>query len=101
MNIIWSDFASKMLLDIFEYYKKEASISVVRKIKNQLFLATKILSTQPGLGQKELNLLNLKEDHRYLITGNFKIIYKRVKEGVLITDVFHTSQNPEKLITRR
>jgi len=101
MNIIWSGFASKMLLEIFEYYKKEASVTIAKKIKNQLFVAVRILSTQPELGQKELHLLNLKKGHRYIINGNFKIIYRIVKEGVLITDVFHTSQNPEKLIARR
>jgi hypothetical protein len=36
----------------------------------------------------------------YLVEGNYKIIYKRVKEGALITDVFDTRQNPSKMQIR-
>jgi hypothetical protein len=31
------------------------------------------------------------------VSGNYKIVYKQVKEGVLITDVFDTRQDPEKI----
>jgi hypothetical protein len=38
-----------------------------------------------------MNLENL------LIKTNYKVIYKRVKEGVLITDIYDTRQNPTKI----
>ena len=59
MNVIWSNFAVKMLKEINHYYKEKVSV-------------------------------------RYLVIWNYKIIYKPVKEGVLITDVFNTRQNPNK-----
>jgi len=49
-------------------------------------------------GQIEGNLQKLGEDHRYLVEGNYKIIYKKVKEGILITDVFDTRQDPVKIL---
>ena len=41
--------------------------------------------------------LIIGEEHRYLVDGNYKIIYKRVKEGILITDIFDTRQDPAKI----
>ena len=52
----------------------------------------------PLSGQIEVNLQKLGEDHRYLVEGNYKIIYKKVKEGILITDVFDTRQDPVKIL---
>jgi hypothetical protein len=31
------------------------------------------------------------------MAGNYKIIYKEISEGVLITDVFDTRQDPIKI----
>jgi hypothetical protein len=41
--------------------------------------------------------MELGEGHRYLIESNYKIIYKEVPEGILITDVFDTRQDPAKI----
>lgn len=51
----------------------------------------------PNSGQIEENLTLLGENHRYLVTGNYKIIYKPVIEGILITDIFDTRQDPQKV----
>ena len=56
--------------------------------------------SNPLSGQLEPNLIKLGEKHKYLVEGNYKIIYKRVKEGVLITDVFDTRQDPRKIQRR-
>ena len=97
MKIIWADFAIEMLLEIYNYYKENASPSIARKIKTEIFTATKQLKKHPDSGQIELNLEKLKEGHRYLVKGNYKIIYKDVPGGLLITDVFDTRQDPIKL----
>ena len=97
MKIIWTDFASNMLKEIYKYYKQGANIRIAKRIKKEIFSSTKHLKKNPKLGQIELYLEQLDEGHRYLIEGNYKIIYKEVKEGILITDVFHTRQDPIKL----
>lgn len=97
MKIIWTDFASETLSEIYQYYKLKASPTIARKIKTEIFTATKQLIKQPFSGQIELNLERLNEGHRYLLKGNYKIIYKKVPKGILITDVFDTRQDPIKI----
>jgi plasmid stabilization system protein ParE len=97
MKIIWSVFAARTLKEIFNYYKTNASETVAVKIKSNVFVATKQLMQHPDSGGIESNLQQLNEGHRYLVEGNFKIIYKIVKEGILITDIFDTRQDPIKI----
>jgi len=97
MKIIWSKFAAEKLKEIFDYYKNKVSIRVAHKIKKSIFYSTKQLIKNPRLGQCEPLLENLGEGHRYIVSGNYKIIYREIAEGILITDVFDTRQNPIKL----
>jgi plasmid stabilization system protein ParE len=97
MKVIWSDFASETLKDIYDYYKEFASETIARKIKENIFIATRQLINHPESGQVEETLLQLEKGHRYLVNNNYKIVYKKVKEGVLITDVFDTRQDPIKI----
>ncbi len=64
------------------------------KIKRMIFDATRQLALQPDSGQIEFWLERLDEGHRYIVAGHYKVVYKKVSEGVLITDVFDTRQNP-------
>jgi toxin ParE1/3/4 len=97
MKVIWTDFASNSLFEIFTYYKEVASENVAQKITFRIFYATRQLIKHPQSGQVETNLQKLNEEHRYILVGNYKIIYKRVKQGILITDVFDTRQDPIKI----
>jgi plasmid stabilization system protein ParE len=97
MKIIWSDFASETLKDIYDYYKEVANERVAGIIKENIFMATRQLINHPDSGQIEETLLQLEEGHRYLVNSNYKIVYKKVKEDILITDVFDTRQEPKKL----
>jgi plasmid stabilization system protein ParE len=86
-----------MLAEIYGYYKINAGEGVAMKIKSDIFKATNQLKRHPYSGQLEMNLEHLAEGHRYLLKGNYKIIYKEIEEGILITDVFDTRQNPVKI----
>ncbi len=97
MNIIWTDFASSALADVYKYYKKVAGKSVAQNIKTSIFSSTRQLEKHPLSGQIEETLESLNEGHRYLVEGNYKIVYKEVSEGILITDVFDTRQDPIKI----
>jgi toxin ParE1/3/4 len=96
-DIVWTEFASNELKSIYEYYKVQASVAVAKKIKSKIFESTKNLSEQPLIGQIEENLKELNQNHRYIVEGNYKIIYLVVKNTVYITDVFDCRQNPEKM----
>jgi len=97
IKIIWSDFASKTLAEIFEYHKEVADKNVAQKIKTNIFSSTKQLLKYPQSGQIEKSLVILNEGHRYLVSGNYKIVYKKIKEGILITDIFDSRQDPIKI----
>jgi plasmid stabilization system protein ParE len=98
MKVIWTEFAVDSLYDIYKYYKEAASKNVAQRIKSRIFSATRQLKRHPESGQLEPNLEQLGEDHRYLVEGNYKIIYRKVSEGVLITDIFDTRQDPKKMM---
>jgi len=97
MKVIWSNFATKMLKDIFQYHKNVAGKMVAQKLKEKIFLSTNQLIKFPNSGQIEESLEGLGERHRYIVVSNYKIIYKQVNEGILITDIFDTRQNPVKI----
>lgn len=97
MRIIWTDFARNMLKEIFDYYKEVAGKNVAHKIKTSIFKSVLQLKKHPASGQIEPFLEQLGEGHRYLVSRNFKIVYRQVEEGILITDIFDTRQDPVKI----
>lgn len=97
MKIFWSDFASETLKDIYDYYLEVAGEKVAKKIIKRIFTTTTQLSDHPESGQIEEALEQLEEGHRYLVNNNYKIVYKKTPEGILITDIFDTRQDPLKI----
>ena len=97
MKIIWTDFAVENLKDIFDYYSNKVSNKTAHKTRKQILNATKQLIKNPESGQFELNLENLKQNHRYLVSGNYKIIYRINQNQIIINDVFDTRQSPIKM----
>ncbi|MBK7311619.1 MAG: type II toxin-antitoxin system RelE/ParE family toxin [Bacteroidia bacterium] len=99
-QIIWTNFAISELKNIYLYYRMVASEKVADKIRKSIFDSTRHLSKQPLIGAIEENLINLKQGHRYLIEGNYKIIYKVLHDNIYITDIFDCRQNPQKMKKR-
>lgn len=97
MEIEITEFAESELIRIYDYYRSVASEPVARKIKDRILEKALTLTTFPLRGQEEENLKELNEGHRYLIEGNYKIIYKISGNTVFITDIFDTRQNPDKI----
>jgi len=82
---------------MFDYYSKTASKKVAHKIRRQILSSTKRLNKNPKMGQMEFYLEKLKENHRYILSGNYKVIYKIDNSKIIITDVFDVRQNPDKI----
>lgn len=97
MKIIWSDFASGELKNIYKYYKEVSSVKTAKKIKAGIFESVKQLVKFSRSGNREENLRELKEGHRYLVAGKYKVIYKIEDDIIYITDVFNCEQNPQKM----
>jgi toxin ParE1/3/4 len=96
-KIYWTDSAKSRLRDIYTFYKLVAGVQVAQNIKSRIFEKAQLLSENPQLGSIELGLDYLGLGHRYLVSGNFKIIYLLQGSNVFITDVFDTRQNPETI----
>jgi plasmid stabilization system protein ParE len=86
---------------IFDYYKTKASFSIAHKIKNSCFDRVEILFQNPEAGPIDEVLKELNEGHRYLIEGNYKIIYKINSNTIFITGVFDTRQEPQKIFLKK
>ena len=75
LRVFWTDTARFQLEDIFNYYKDKASIRVARKLVKQIIDRTIQLEKNPNSGPKEPLLSGRKFEYRYLVEGNYKIIY--------------------------
>jgi len=98
-TVIWSAFAEQQIDDIFEYHKLNASLKVATEIVIGILQKTEILITNPDLGAPEELLSDRKEQYRFLVYTNYKIIYSVDEHNQLIkiADVFDTRQNPIKI----
>ncbi len=101
MEIVWTDFAIENLQKIFDYYMQEVNIIIAEKIKKDIFQTTQQLIDNPNSGQIELNLEKLNKNYRYLICGNYKILYRVNKVHVIINDIFDVRQDPVKMIENK
>ena len=97
IKIEWSELSSKQLIDIYDYYSLKASPRIAKKIINKIIDRVEILSKNPLSGPKEELLNEMPEDFRYLIEGNYKIIYWQENKTIVIASVFDCRQNPEKI----
>jgi toxin ParE1/3/4 len=100
-TLFWTPFALKALDDIYNYLKTETySESIANKYVLKLIDRVEQLVEFPNSGQQEILLKSLYQNSRYLVEGNYKIIYQFQDNKIIITDVFHVKQNPKKLVKR-
>ncbi len=97
LRVLWTDTARYQLEDIFEYYKTKASLNTARKIVTNIVDKTLHLEKHPFVGPKEELLKERDNDYRYLVEGNYKIIYWIEGNYIKIASVFDCRQNPIKI----
>ena len=103
LRIHWTSFATDQLREIFTYYKKRVSLRLARKIVTDIIDSANVLKSNPELGPIEELLVSRKENFRYFIYSNYRLIYwvNEKSHQIEIVDVFDTRQNPEKIIENR
>lgn len=99
MKVIWTELAKIQLKEAYQYYKEVAGIRVAKKIKTKVFEKTSKLLNAPEIGQHEQNALVPAFGYRYLVSGNYKIIYRidQKEKIILIASIFDTRQHPDEL----
>ncbi|MDH6341426.1 toxin ParE1/3/4 [Parabacteroides sp. PFB2-12] len=96
-RVTWTKPAVKQLREIYNYFVQVASKRTAKKIRDKIQSRTKILSNHPLAGQREELLKDMSVEFRYLVEGNYKILYWVESEIVFIASVFDSRQNPEKM----
>ena len=96
----WTPFALSCLDEIYDYIAyKEKSNGPAFKLVSTIFEKVDQLKSFPVSGQSESLLQAIGQDSRYLIVASYKIIYEYhpINKTVIITDIFHISQQPGKI----
>jgi len=97
MSIVWTDKAKFHLRLIHLFYLENVSFKVAESIVNGLIDKVTNLMFNPEMGGIEPSLHNYPEGYRYLVDGNYKIIYWIDHQGVIISVIFDCRRNPESL----
>lgn len=97
MNIVWTDKAKTHLKLIHLFYLENVCFKVAESIVNGLIDKVTNLMYNPEMGGIEPSLRSYPEGYRYLVDGNYKIIYWIDQQDVIISVVFDCRRNPESL----
>jgi plasmid stabilization system protein ParE len=99
LKLYWTNFSQKELEKIYEYFQEKAGNRTAKKLVEGIYNETLKLKKQPKIGQTEELLKNRKQEFRYLVFKNYKIIYwiNSKENRIEINDVFDTRQNPIKI----
>ncbi len=94
LKTYWTDQAIQQLENIFDYYKLTAEIKTARKLITQIVDRTIQLENFPKSGSVEQLLLKRDKEYRYLIEGNYKIIYWIEEPFIKIASIYDCRKNP-------
>lgn len=97
MKVIWSAWALQQLDEIHVWYCTRSSSTVADGIVEDIMTMTNLLEQFPYGGQVEPWLSHLGLDHRRVVAGNYKVVYRVVGDVVRIVDVFDSRQDPWKM----
>lgn len=96
MTVVLTGFAWESLQLIYEYYA-EVAASKADEILEELIERTKQLESHPLSGPIEPFYAKCGFNYRFLVHGNYKIIYKVEGNTVFVMRFFDARQNPEKM----
>ena len=95
-KVVWS---ARSLKDLDQAHDLLAEKSLKASSKTVETVLQRVIQLEqfPESGPIEPSLAHRKQEHRYLVSGHHKIVYRIEKQQILIVRVFDTRQNPEKL----
>ncbi len=96
-KVIWTSRARWQLREITDYLRREADTGAAKKIRGRIVARPKILAANPHAGQREESLADMPVEFRYLVEGNYKIVYYATDEKVFVVTVFDCRRDPSRL----
>jgi plasmid stabilization system protein ParE len=97
MKIVWSKLAQKQLKNIFHFYNTKVSLRIAQKFVTIIIQKISVLENNPYLGTKEKLLSEYPQEYRFLLVGNYKVIYQIQHFTIFISSIFDCRRNPEEL----
>jgi len=97
MKLLYTNQAIESLNEALNFITPKVSYDKLLEIRTQILDKADTLLLHPHQGQAEPYLMHLKLEHRRLVQGNYKIIYRIVGEIIYITDIFDSRQEPKKM----
>lgn len=97
-QVIWSNTALHDMETIYDFLVEKSQPAAQRLIETILGRA-KQLESFPESGVKQETVKPAVKEYRYLVEGNYKILYSYQAEiqRVYIATIFDTRYNPEKM----
>jgi plasmid stabilization system protein ParE len=97
VKVVWSYRATNQLERVVKYIREEQGLAYAKTVVERILSSTRNLESTPRIGQIEPLLEHKKSEYRYLVVWSYKVIYKVAKDRVVISRIFHTSQDPNRL----
>lgn len=97
VKVIWTKRAFNQLERAINYIKEDRGVSYARIVLDKVIKSTALLAENPRMGPIEQLLKHKKSEYRYLLAFAYKIIYRVENDRVVISRIFHSARNPEKL----
>jgi toxin ParE1/3/4 len=98
LKIKWSVFAKKSLDTIVDYIKQDSPENA-KMVKRTLINLVGTLNDFPEKYPLDPFIKAQKGNFRFISKWNFKIVYEITEVEIIIIDIFHTAQSPEKINT--
>jgi toxin ParE1/3/4 len=96
-EVVWTLPAKADLQKIYNFLAEVSELAAGHIIKKIISCTALLEEGFTKIGQEEPLLKKRKKNYRYLIEGNYKIIYNEEDGKIIIHTVFDTRQNPNKL----
>ena len=96
LPVLWSDEAKDSLKYIFNYVKRNSPDNA-QKVKQTILKIAATLNFYPEKFPRDPFLLDSKRNFRFFPKWSYKIVYEVTDKAVIIIDVFHAKQHPDKL----
>ena len=100
MQVELTDFAIQQLAEIHSYYAEVASEKVALKVTNNILDSIETLEQLPTIGSREPYLAEMELKHKFIVSGNYKIIFRKEENAIYVTDIFDGRQDPSKITDR-
>ena len=98
MKVFYTEQALQSLEEALDFLmEQETPTNQIMATRERILDKADSLANSPWKGQQEEYLVHLGKEHRRIIEGYYKIIYRLEEPTIYITDIFDTRQDPNKM----